>query len=525
MNCQIENLNKEQLKKTFQRLKKDTKRFSKLIVRDPLDNVDFEINLEANLTQLIFEIERYNYNPKRPYLHPSAKTKGINRPTVVFDIKDTLLFRFCIEQIENELFSKTRQKHVRGGIKITANRNLNGDDFYEKWIEDWKQHLENIQESLSHNNFVVTTDIASYFENINLLVLKDMIRSDVEGKRNLLNLLFYFLEIARFRVNYEVNTFNGLPQEDIDCSRILAYYFLHPHDEAIAEFCRECDAEYYRFVDDMTIPVNTEVIGRKALRCMTESLRRLNLVSSIEKTSILTSSEAQNQFFFEENKRLSEFENTLLTTLKDKKEVTQILHELETYYLFLTENGKDNNKHWNKILKRFYTLFTYGKGSFFLDKIKDQIIKYPALFSDIKICKYLIRNRENQGFSETLLDIIHYLYSEENLYPALETNLLETFLFFDPGDINEEIKERLSVLSEKIFFKKNYNPLSDYARALSCLLCYSFNKENLDNLANHYLRYRQDDYLLKKYIIFVSLIVENHYLKEKVLSGSFHKFL
>ena len=65
----------------------------------------------------------------------------------------------------------------------------------------------------------------------------------------------------------------------------------------MAEFCRLNDAEFYRYVDDMAIAVDTEVIGKKALKTMTESLRSLNLVSSIEKTSIIDSQTAEDQLF------------------------------------------------------------------------------------------------------------------------------------------------------------------------------------------------------------------------------------
>ncbi len=172
----VKNLNKTTLKKTFKRLKKDTKAFSTLIVRDPLDFLDFEVNLDTNLNSIIYEVNTNNYHPQKPYLHLSAKSKGINRPTVVFDVKDALVYRFCIEQIEDELFKKTRQKHVRGGIKITPNKKSSGDDFYEKWFSDWMEHQNDIKESLQHKEYLVSTDIASYFENINILVLKDLAR-------------------------------------------------------------------------------------------------------------------------------------------------------------------------------------------------------------------------------------------------------------------------------------------------------------------------------------------------------------
>jgi len=173
-------INKTNLKKAFKRLKKSTKGFSSLIVRDPLDYIDFELELTSNLNDIIYEIKDNKYKPKHPYTHLSAKVKGINRPTVILDIKDALIYRFCIEQIEDELIEKTRQKNIRGGIKITGNVNPNNDgDYYEKWFKDWKEHQDNLKESLERKKYLVTTDIASYFENINILVLKDAIRSDI----------------------------------------------------------------------------------------------------------------------------------------------------------------------------------------------------------------------------------------------------------------------------------------------------------------------------------------------------------
>src|SRR3990167_7666189 len=423
MSQKVENLSRESLEKTFKRLRKNTKNFSSLIVRDPLDFLDYEVNLDSNLTSIINEINRNNYHPQKPYLHLSAKTKGINRPTVVFDVKDALIYRFCIEQIEDELIKKTRQKHVRGGIKITPNKRGQGDDFYEKWFVDWKEHQNDLKESLQNKKYLVSTDIASYFENINILVLKDLVRSDVEGKKGVLNLLFYFLENTRFRIDYEVNTLTGLLQEDIDCSRVLAYYFLHLHDGVMRAFCKEHDAEFYRFVDDMSIAVNSEVIGKKALRCITESLRRLNLVSSIEKTTIFNQKIAKQQLFFAENTKLSEFEKNVLLKLGKGQKVTREVQAIQKYYQKLLRDEKDEYKNWIKILKRFYSLAAYTKSNFLFSDITKHLIDYPILFtgSNTKLSKYLLRTRGEKKFNSVMSGIIKYLYSKENLYSATET--------------------------------------------------------------------------------------------------------
>jgi hypothetical protein len=436
------------------------------------------------------------------------------------DIKDALIYRFLIEQIEDELIKKTRQiKNIRGGIKITANENPNSDeDYYEKWFKDWKEHQDNLKESLKRKKYLVTTDIASYFENINILVLKDAIRSDIEGKKTIVNLLFYLLENIHTRYKYEVNNYTGLPQEDIDCSRTLAYYFLHPHDKDIAEFCRKEDAEYYRFVDDMAITVNDEVTGRKALKRITESLRKLNLVSSIEKTSIIESSEAEKELFFEENDKLTLLEKSIIEKLKKDKNIDSEILEVKHYYTTLRENKKDNCKNWIKILKRFYTISRYVKTDFLMQEFNNQIIEYPILFSDIKIGKYLIRIRNCSNFNNIIKKIIEYFYSDENLYPAVESNLIETLLLIPTECFEKIINEKIIELGNNILFKKNnYLPLSNYSRALSCLLIYKFNNSNIDNIAQHYISSQEDDFLVRKYLFFVSLTASNSNIREKVL--------
>lgn len=365
---------------------------------------------------------------------------------------------------------------------------------------------------------LVSTDIASYFENINLLILKDIVRSAVEGREKILNLLFYFLENVRFRYDYEVNTFNGLPQEDIDCSRVLAYYFLNPHDDRMIQFCKENNVEFYRFVDDMNIVVTSKTIGKRALKTLTESLRKLGLVASIEKTSIEDNKEAKIQLFFEENKKLTKYEDSITEALLKNKSIKRIKKSLEEYYRRLKRKRKYNYKNWIKVLRRFYTLFSYVQSDILLGKIKPHLLNYPSVTSGNKLLKYLIRNQELKKFNQCVLEVIDYLYSEENLYPALESHLLEIFLYLNPYKFSDQVRTKIEKLSEDVFFRKGgYKPLSEYARAISCLLIFRFNMKSIKKLAKHYVNYNENDFILKKYLIFVSLTTDNENLRKKVL--------
>lgn len=63
---------------------------------------------------------------------------------------------------------------------------------------------------------------------------------------------------------------------------------------------------------------------------------------------------------------------------------------------------------------------------------------------------------------------------------------------------NNTIKKKIIDLGNEILFRKNnYLPLSNYSRALSCLLIYKFNNQNIDNVAKHYISSQEDDFLVE----------------------------
>lgn len=518
----IKGLTNKGLKKSYKRLRRKTRMFSNLIVRDPVDYLDFEVNITENIKNLISEINRNEYRPRSPVTHLSAKSKGMNRPTVVFDIKDALVYRFCIEQIEDSLIKKTRlNKNIYGGVKITINKNPDGDDFYEKWFDNWLQFIEGVEESLERKKYLVNTDIASYFENISLQVLKDRLRSDINGKTHILNLLFFFLEHSVNRNEYEVNTHIGLPQEDIDCSRLLAYYFLHPHDDRMREFCKQNKAEFFRYVDDMNVAVDSEITAKKALKTISESLRKLNLVASIEKTTILSASKAKEELFFQENANLTLYQDTILLSLrlKDKRLILKQKRNLVWYYKKLKKK-KNEFKNWHKILRRFYSLGTYIQSDFLMNDIVPHIIQYPSLLGNKRMSKYLIRNKSGKKFPQTIRNLIAYIYSGENLYPEVETQLLETLLLFSTDDFPIDIVKAIKKLGGDILYRKRKGVgLSDYARGLACLLIFRYNGDRaVETLAQHFIETQEDNNVLKKHMFFVAMTSKKEDTRDKAMN-------
>lgn len=520
----MDNLDIKNLKKTWRRLVKNTSNFKNLIVRDTLDFLDYKIELEKNLKVLIFEINNTRYHPTKPYLLPFPKDKGISRPTVVFDAVDSLVFRFCIEQIEDDLIEEVRKVEVNkdfavyGGFKITPKKSQEVDDeeFYEKWLKDWKNLIKLISKALESKVFLAKSDITAYFENINLLILKDLVRSTVKEKSHVVNLLFYFLENIIFRHEYSANSFIGIPQEDIDCSRLLAFFLLNKLDIELKDFCTKNNISYYRWVDDINIIADSEVLTKKALRVLSESLRKLGLTASLEKTQILSKDDANKLFCFEENYFLDNFEKQMDAALKGEENLEDIKKQIEEYYEL--KKVQINKKPFAKILKRFYKILAILKSDILLDELKLHLLEYQEVLASKKLYCYLCRNQNSSKFNSAIEDLINYLYSDENLYPQLETNLIETLLYLDPKTITSNISKKIAQLGENIFFRtNNYNPLSEYSRALALLLIFRFNQNILNKIIKHYLNYEENDFVLKKYLIFVCLTTDNLNLCNKVI--------
>ena len=248
---EIEGLSIENLQKAYKRYRKRTKKFQHKNVRDPIDHIDFEVNLTNELEEIKSRIERGDYSPSRPRMLSSAKKNGISRPTVSMSIDDAVVFFFCLEQLDKEIIEKVRNKNIRGGVMLTPTPFPNEGDFYEHYFRDWLELMDSIQDSLTYHDYLATTDIASYFDNVDIEVLENLLRNSVDGKSNVLELLCYLLHGVKLRFGYQTSLKTGLVQDDSDGCRLLAYFYLYEHDNRMMKFCNNIGADYFRFADDM----------------------------------------------------------------------------------------------------------------------------------------------------------------------------------------------------------------------------------------------------------------------------------
>ena len=160
-------------------------------------------------------------------------------------------------------------------------------DPFESWYEQWPEFDQQTRRlfQIEGYRFLATSDIAAYFENIQLPILRDRLLTYVHDESELINLLFTFLETWAERTADGRAHFRGIPQGNF-ISSFLGNIFLLPLDDSLTKFCENREAVYFRYMDDVRIFTKRLEDARIALLHMARTLRELHLNVQTAKTRI-----------------------------------------------------------------------------------------------------------------------------------------------------------------------------------------------------------------------------------------------
>ncbi|WP_158225428.1 RNA-directed DNA polymerase [Rhizobium sp. 11515TR] len=132
------------------------------------------------------------------------------------------------------------------------------DTFAKKaWFRDWQQLTDLLIETCSDKSvgtYVLVSDIANFYDTIDVNTLIDKIRSSVPDHSEIVSLLGYFLKFWDRRIKGYTASSKGIPQEIIsDASRILANFYLTEFDRKFIEVCKASNVVYIRWADDIVL--------------------------------------------------------------------------------------------------------------------------------------------------------------------------------------------------------------------------------------------------------------------------------
>ena len=163
------------------------------------------------------------------------------------------------------------------------------------WLENWKEFnglVKSLIQDKSIGKYVVTTDIANFYDSIEVPRLINKIRHAAPGEIDTAEALAAFLGFwNRKHVGYMPSS-KGIPQEIIsDASRILAHFYLQSFDDEFGDYCDTAGLTFVRWSDDILVFGGSRQKLEAAIHTASKILRDLGLNLNASKTKYMSKSQ------------------------------------------------------------------------------------------------------------------------------------------------------------------------------------------------------------------------------------------
>jgi len=213
--------------------------------------------------------------------HP--KKDGCTRFVPVLTAIDTILYYSLVWQLEEKIIIPTEgvfgawhtkpekvtklEAAANGGHDLYSSNTFNRFEWFKQWA-GFNDLLHELSRSTKIGNFVLTSDIANFYDTIDIAHLSEQLYAKCGDERDVVSLLRLFLQLWDRRVKGYTPSSKGIPQEMIsDASRTLANFYLHEFDAEFKLLCDAADVTYVRWADDI-------VLFGKSKRSLEETLHK-----------------------------------------------------------------------------------------------------------------------------------------------------------------------------------------------------------------------------------------------------------
>lgn len=235
------------------------------------------------------------------------KGGGVTRFLPILTAKDMGVYYYLCYSLAPEILVKKKGIFGAWHMKPEVSKELEeeaeaswqayGTDPFSSywWLKEWKQFNSLISALISDpkiGNYVVSTDIANFYDSIEVPRLISKIRAKVPTEIDTVDALNAFLSSwNRRHVGYMAST-KGIPQEIIsDASRVLSHFYLQDFDVAFSKYCDANNLTYVRWSDDFLIFGGSNQKLQSAVHHASKLLRDLGLNLNAPKTKYRTKRE------------------------------------------------------------------------------------------------------------------------------------------------------------------------------------------------------------------------------------------
>jgi len=377
-------------------------------VLDLYDYNDFHWGRKTYFESLQSEILAGTYMPSAATPVRIEKANGVNRTLIIPSAQDSIVLQCIVEHILQRVLAKQPSKNAffsrSHGFAATA---VDFDSNYI-WFRRWRK-FASLRFRLSKSYpYICTTDIANYFDNIDYRHLRNILSSVARIDEVILDVMFKVLEDVSWRPDYLPPAGRSLPQVNFDAPRLLAHAYLFEID-AYLKF--RTNDTFVRWVDDMTIPASSYEEAKGAARDLDQLLMTRGLRLNAGKTSVLSAAQARQYFYQVENAYLDvEIDKAQKLSGQPLRLAVLIKRAVKRFSEF---NSKPKIGQWDKVAKRYITLFTNLKNDSLVVFCSKSLLDQPTLRDSIW------RYFSALGPSKRLFDVIKkYLMSDHALDDA-----------------------------------------------------------------------------------------------------------
>nr|CAD6413779.1 MFS transporter [Rhizobium sp. Q54] len=151
---------------------------------------------------------------------------------------------------------------------------LRGQDPEYGTFRSWKQFHQKILGFQKEAKYLVVTDVANYYDFIDLNSLRNVLSSRKKVNESLMDFLLFILRNLSWQPDFMPFRSTGLPQIEADAPRLLAHAYLFELDAFIEKKNKQ---QYARFMDDIDAGVESISEAKRLLRDIDLVLQSRNL--------------------------------------------------------------------------------------------------------------------------------------------------------------------------------------------------------------------------------------------------------
>ena len=250
----------------------------------PYELAVVESDLENWIEELIGEVRANRYRPRPLVVCDVPKGGGVVRPGTHFRVADGVMYAACLGACFPYIHKALSWSQGCLDFSYLLSKSPNEIEWIHGGFEGWRNFqkctIDAIDQGASH---VVFTDIAAYYENVDLSTLMSDLRQT--GSPDTV-----VLQLSNCLNRWAQAPSRGVPQGHAP-SDILAKLYLNVVDENL----RSQGFTHLRYVDDFRIFCREESEAKKAILALTWLLRKRGLNLQTAKTQILTAEDARNK--------------------------------------------------------------------------------------------------------------------------------------------------------------------------------------------------------------------------------------